>query len=97
MAQDASAAASPPPWHASFPTPQHTAPLISRGEVLSNLLSLELLLVDVRLADYEGGTIKDSLNLPAYSFYVNRGVLSPNPSKLVLLLSIRVRPIGEVR
>ena len=25
MAQDASAAASPPPWHASFPTPQHTA------------------------------------------------------------------------
>ena len=75
MAQDASAAASPPPWHASFPTPQHTAPLISRDEVLSNLLSPELLLVDVRRTDYEGGTIKGSLNLPAHSFYVNKGVL----------------------
>jgi len=75
MTQDASAAASPPPWHASFPTPQHTAPLISRDEVLSNLLSPELLLVDVRRTDYEGGTIKGSLNLPAHSFYVNKGVL----------------------
>ena len=32
-------------------------------------------MVDARRADYEGGTIKDSLNLPAYGFYVNRGVL----------------------
>lgn len=72
---DASAAASPPPWYPSFSTPQHTAPLISRDEVLSNLLSLELLLVDVRRADYEGGAIKGSLNLPAHSFHMNRGVL----------------------
>jgi hypothetical protein len=31
--------------------------------------------VDVRRTDFEGGTIKGSLNLPAHSFYMNRGVL----------------------
>ncbi|OCL11029.1 Rhodanese-like protein [Glonium stellatum] len=75
MAQDASMAASSLPWHASFPTPHHTAPLISRDEAFSTLSSPELLLVDVRRTDYEGGTIKGSLNLPAQSFYMNRGVL----------------------
>ncbi|EON64269.1 hypothetical protein W97_03500 [Coniosporium apollinis CBS 100218] len=66
---------SPPPRHAAFPPPQTTAPLMKRDEALSSLSSAELLLVDVRRTDYEGGTIRGSLNLPAQSFYMNRAVL----------------------
>lgn len=73
MAQDPTTPA--PPWHAAFPAPQHTAPAISREEVMPSLSSPDLLLVDVRRTDYEGGTIKGSINLPAQSFYMNRGVL----------------------
>jgi len=35
----------------------------------------EFLLVDVRRNDWEGGTIKTSLNLPAQSFYQSRKTL----------------------
>jgi arsenical-resistance protein 2 len=56
-------------WYDAFP------PLLPREIVLSNLSSPELLLVDVRRTDFEGGTIKGSLNLPAHSFFMNRGVL----------------------
>lgn len=63
------------PWHAAFPAPSTTAPVITREEVLKDLGSDGLLLVDVRRTDFEGGTIKGSLNLPAHSFYVNRAVL----------------------
>ena len=62
-------------WTEAFPTPRTTAPSISREHVLSELSSPDLLLVDVRRTDYEGGTIKGSINLPAQSFYMNRGVL----------------------
>jgi arsenical-resistance protein 2 len=58
-----------------YPPPRHTAPLLPRDVVLSALSSPDLLLVDVRRNDFEGGTIKGSLNLPAQSFYLNRGVL----------------------
>ncbi|KAF2806791.1 uncharacterized protein BDZ99DRAFT_479184 [Mytilinidion resinicola] len=71
MAQEAPTA----PWHASFPAPQHTAPLLTRDAALPALGSGQLLLVDVRRTDYEGGTIKGSLNLPAHSFYLNRAAL----------------------
>ncbi|KAF1932303.1 Rhodanese-like protein [Didymella exigua CBS 183.55] len=63
------------PWHAAFPAPSTTAPVITREDALKDLSSDDLLLVDVRRTDFEGGTIKGSLNLPAHSFYMNRAVL----------------------
>jgi arsenical-resistance protein 2 len=65
----------PPNWYDVFPTPRSTAPLISRETVLSQLYSPDLLLIDVRRTDYEGGTIIGSLNIPAQSFYWNRETL----------------------
>jgi hypothetical protein len=62
-------------WTDAFPAPFLIAPILSREEALSDLSSPDLLIVDVRRTDYEGGTIKGSINLPAHSFYVNRGVL----------------------
>lgn len=62
-------------WYDAFPAPRRTAPLIPRDVVLASLSSPELLLIDVRRTDFEGGTIKGSLNLPAHSFYMNRAVL----------------------
>jgi arsenical-resistance protein 2 len=62
-------------WYDAFPAPGRTAPLLPREATLPTLSSEDLLLVDVRRTDYEGGTIRGSLNLPAQSFYMNRGVL----------------------
>lgn len=64
-----------PSWTDAFPAPRTTAPILSREEALQDLSSPDLLLVDVRRTDYEGGTIKGSLNLPAHSFYLNREAL----------------------
>lgn len=64
-----------PAWHDAFPAPQLTAPLLTREDALANLGSPDLLIVDVRRTDYEGGAVKGSLNLPAQSFYANRGAL----------------------
>ncbi|OAL56038.1 Rhodanese-like protein [Pyrenochaeta sp. DS3sAY3a] len=72
MAESAQPAGS---WTDAFPAPQATAPVVSREEVVSDISSPDLLLVDVRRTDYEGGTIKGSINLPAHSFYLNRAVL----------------------
>jgi hypothetical protein len=62
-------------WYDAFPAPSHTAPLLPRSVALANLSSPSLLLVDVRRTDFEGGTIRGSLNLPAHSFFMNRAVL----------------------
>lgn len=62
-------------WYDAFPAPKITAALLSREAALSNLSSSDLLIVDVRRTDYEGGTIRGSINLPAQSFYMNRAVL----------------------
>ncbi|KAL1603718.1 hypothetical protein SLS60_005308 [Paraconiothyrium brasiliense] len=62
-------------WYDAFPAPKTTAPLLTREDALPNLSSSDLLLVDVRRNDYEGGTVRGSLNLPAQSFYMNRAVL----------------------
>jgi arsenical-resistance protein 2 len=62
-------------WTDAFPAPRITAPTISREEALSDISSPDLLIVDVRRTDYEGGAIRGSINLPAQSFYMNRGVL----------------------
>ncbi|KAF2707529.1 hypothetical protein K504DRAFT_535181 [Pleomassaria siparia CBS 279.74] len=59
-------------WWDEFPSPRATAPLISRESVLTDLYSRDLLLIDVRRIDYEGGTIHGSLNLPAQTFYMNQ-------------------------
>jgi rhodanese-related sulfurtransferase len=62
-------------WTNAFPTPRTTATILPREEALSDMYSPELLIVDVRRTDYEGGIIRGSINLPAHSFYMNRGVL----------------------
>ncbi|KAF1912590.1 hypothetical protein BDU57DRAFT_459421 [Ampelomyces quisqualis] len=62
-------------WTDAFPVPRTTAPILPRDEALSGLSSPDLLTVDVRRTDYEGGAIKGSINLPAHSFYMNRRVL----------------------
>lgn len=69
------------PWHAAFPTPQSTAGAIAADKIHCALKSLDspsdakYLLVDVRRTDHEGGTIKDSLNLPAQSLYYSLEML----------------------
>ncbi|KAF9735878.1 hypothetical protein PMIN06_011799 [Paraphaeosphaeria minitans] len=62
-------------WYDAFPAPKATAALLSREAALASLSSSDLLLVDVRRTDYEGGTIRGSINLPAQSFYMNTAVL----------------------
>jgi len=34
-----------------------------------------VLMIDVRRTDYEGGCIRESLNIPAQGFWWNRGML----------------------
>ncbi|KAL1311627.1 hypothetical protein AAFC00_001737 [Neodothiora populina] len=66
------------PWHAAFPAPSITAPLMARRRAMQ-MLSLKgvaaVLIVDVRGIDLEGGMIRGSLNIPAKGFWWNRGIL----------------------
>jgi arsenical-resistance protein 2 len=69
-------------WWASLPAPRSTPPSISADTVMQLFDDMDLipsprtfLLVDVRRTDWEGGTIKTSLNLPAQSFYQTRKTL----------------------
>ncbi|KUJ16666.1 Rhodanese-like protein [Mollisia scopiformis] len=62
------------PWYAEFPEPKATATTITRITLLSwmtegKLAGKDFVLVDLRKADYEGGTIRGSINLPAQSLY----------------------------
>ncbi|KAF7591035.1 hypothetical protein BBP40_002053 [Aspergillus hancockii] len=62
------------PWHAAYPAPKNVAPTISRQELLQWIrdgkkAGVDFILVDVRRTDFEGGTIRGSLNLPAQSLY----------------------------
>ncbi|KAL4878044.1 Rhodanese-like domain-containing protein [Aspergillus karnatakaensis] len=66
------------PWHASFPAPKTTSPASLPRETLLSWLTpgpnarvsgSDFLLVDFRRVDFEGGTIRGSLNLPAQSLY----------------------------
>lgn len=69
------------PWHATFPAPKQIVPNFSKEKLLQfyatlgDVLNAGVLLIDVRRTDYEGGTIRGSLNLPAQSFYLNRAAL----------------------
>ncbi|KAK3327040.1 Rhodanese-like domain-containing protein [Cercophora scortea] len=69
--------ATPAPWYAAYPTAQSEVVTISREEVLAMLQNLDgksnttrdFVLVDLRRNDFEGGTIRGSINLPAQSLY----------------------------
>jgi len=74
----AAAASSDKPWHAAFPEPKLTAEIMPKARV-ATMLALRgvgsVLIIDVRKNDYEGGSIRDSLNIPAQGFWWNRGML----------------------
>ncbi|KAH8155734.1 uncharacterized protein LAJ45_00744 [Morchella importuna] len=63
------------PWHASYPKPVSTAVFLPQETVLEWMESSEkvpgrdFVLVDLRRMDHEGGTIRDSINLPAQTMY----------------------------
>ncbi|KAK4670637.1 uncharacterized protein QC763_214220 [Podospora pseudopauciseta] len=61
----------PAPWHAAYPAPSSQTVFIPRDEVLSILANgrKDTVLVDLRRNDFEGGTIRGSINLPAQSLY----------------------------
>ncbi|KAK6542810.1 hypothetical protein TWF694_006751 [Orbilia ellipsospora] len=68
--------APPAPWYSAYPAPRGDTPnKITRGEVLALLNEAnasgnkDFVLVDVRRNDYEGGSIRGSINIPAQSFY----------------------------
>ncbi|KAE9368616.1 hypothetical protein N431DRAFT_347432 [Stipitochalara longipes BDJ] len=74
--------AKPQEWWESLPAARSAPPTISANAVMKLFDDMDLaptprtfLLVDVRRTDWEGGTIKTSLNLPAQSFYQTRKTL----------------------
>ncbi|KAG0651539.1 Dual specificity phosphatase Cdc25B [Hyphodiscus hymeniophilus] len=69
-------------WWSAFPAPKAKVSEISSSEVMQLFDDMDIkpeprsfLLVDVRRNDWEGGTVKTSLNLPAQSFYQSRKTL----------------------
>ncbi|KAK5162677.1 uncharacterized protein LTR77_011251 [Saxophila tyrrhenica] len=62
------------PWYAAYPPARSEPQAISRHDVLQLLKSettadSAFVLVDLRRTDYEGGTILESINLPAQSLH----------------------------
>ncbi|KAJ5157487.1 Rhodanese-like domain-containing protein [Penicillium canariense] len=62
------------PWHAAYPAPNAAAGSLPRHELLQwfrdgKQPGKDFVLVDVRRTDFEGGTIRGSINLPAQSLY----------------------------
>ncbi|EPS27613.1 hypothetical protein PDE_02557 [Penicillium oxalicum 114-2] len=62
------------PWHAAYPAPKSTVPSLPRNQLLhwfqnGKQPGRDFVLVDVRRTDFEGGTIRGSINLPAHSLY----------------------------
>lgn len=73
-----------PPWWASLPEPKASCHRLEPADVMQLLESQSsldarrhrsFLLVDVRRADWEGGTLASAINLPAQSFYQTRPVV----------------------
>ncbi|KAF3309149.1 hypothetical protein TWF173_011381 [Orbilia oligospora] len=76
MDSERSAAAPPAPWYSAYPAPRSDTPnKITCEEVLELLNGVDVsgaqdfVLIDVRRNDYEGGSIRGSINIPAQSFY----------------------------
>ncbi|KAK3346717.1 Rhodanese-like domain-containing protein [Lasiosphaeria hispida] len=61
------------PWHAAYPVPMSQPRGMSREAVLEMMKEAvagkDYILVDLRRADHEGGTIRGSINLPAQSLH----------------------------
>ncbi|KAJ5678671.1 Rhodanese-like domain-containing protein [Penicillium macrosclerotiorum] len=62
------------PWYDAYPAPESVAPSLPRHELLEWFQAgrkpgQDFVLVDVRRTDFEGGTIRGSINLPAHSLY----------------------------
>ncbi|POR38854.1 Uncharacterized protein TPAR_00934 [Tolypocladium paradoxum] len=63
------------PWHTAYPPPTKAPAGMAREAVLEmlknsdGLAGKDYVLVDLRRADHEGGTIRGSINLPAQSLY----------------------------
>ncbi|KAI9373589.1 Rhodanese-like domain-containing protein [Aspergillus egyptiacus] len=62
------------PWHALYPAPRSAAVHIRREELLhwfrlGKQAGRDFVLVDLRRADFAGGTIRGSMNLPAQTLY----------------------------
>ncbi|KAJ6442828.1 Rhodanese-like protein [Purpureocillium lavendulum] len=78
-------AAAAPPWWAAFPEPKASCHRLEAADVMQLLEShaslgphssdRSFLLVDVRRADWEGGTVATSINLPAQTLYQTRPVI----------------------
>lgn len=71
---DTTSAPKEAPWHAAFPTAKSSPDSVSKEELLAWLQEgkeggKDFVLVDLRRTDYEGGTIRGSINLPAQSLY----------------------------
>jgi len=69
-------------WWDAFPAPRAKCGEVTSDELYQMFDDMDIkpelrpfLLVDVRRADWEGGTIKTSINLPAQSFYQTRKTL----------------------
>ncbi|KAJ4302441.1 hypothetical protein N0V88_002585 [Collariella sp. IMI 366227] len=74
MSTNAEPTPAPAPWHAAFPAPKSEVITVTREKVLGMLETTPLgqrdfVLVDLRRNDFEGGTIRGSINLPAQSLY----------------------------
>lgn len=72
------------PWYAAYPEPSSRPDGIEPDKVLTLLEEQskqspgkprDFLLVDVRRADWTGGTVESSINLPAHSFYTTRRIV----------------------
>merc|ERR1712000_603574 len=93
MATPSTAPAKEPAWHASLPAPRNSTPdSISRDELLEMFSKKDrsvkdFVLVDLRRTDFEGGTIRGSINLPAQSLY------STIPSLYTLFSTAGVRSV----
>ncbi|KAG4437226.1 hypothetical protein IFR05_007280 [Cadophora sp. M221] len=79
-------------WHAAYPAPRTTAAVITREDLLSwmsegKVVGKDFVLVDLRRTDFEGGTIRGSINLPAQSLYPTI------PSMYTLLSTAGVRTV----
>ncbi|KAG9232431.1 Rhodanese-like domain-containing protein [Amylocarpus encephaloides] len=69
-------------WWSAFPSPRASVPEMTGDELMELFDGMDMkpeprpfLLVDVRRTDWEGGTIRTSLNLAAQSFYQTRKTL----------------------
>jgi arsenical-resistance protein 2 len=65
------------PWHAAFPAPRLEAGVMpaARAQMILSMKIASMLIIDVRRTDYEGGSVRGSLNIPAQGFWWNRGML----------------------